>query len=340
MKALKILGIVIVVLVLVVAVLGMVAPNSYVVERTLSINASKDLVMGQLVSLKERQTWSPWVELDPNQEVSYEGEDGQVGAVVKWSGNEDVGKGEQLITEITDDAVSMQLKFIEPYEDIAMVKNTVSETDGGVDVAWIMEGNMPFPMNIMGLFMNMDEMIGKDFERGLAMLKDKVEPMQAELDAKPSFDIVESSLPTTTYVGFKDTVKFDDMKEFYGTHFGGAMAALSAAEITPTGPPTAIYWMWDEEAMHAVVAAAIPFQSDEEVEFEGYEVFVLDSSAVLHLPYMGGYENMMGAHLAMDAKMNDSGKELNQYVVEQYATDPGSEPDTSKWLTNIYYYVK
>ncbi len=337
MKALKILGIVIVVLVLVVAVLGMVAPNEYKVERTLSMNASKDLVMGQLISLKERETWSPWAELDPEQTLTYDGEDGQVGASVSWSGNEDVGKGEQLITEITDNSVGLQLKFIEPYEDIAMVNNTVTETEEGVDVSWTMEGNMPFPMNIMGLFMNMDEMIGKDFENGLALLKDKVEPMQAELDAKPSFEINEASLPTTKYIAFRDTVKFADMKEFFGTHFTAEKAALEEAGLTLAGPPTGIYMEWDMENMQTYMLAAIPFNSEEEMSFEGYEVFVLDSSMAYHIAYTGPYEQLANAHMAMDEHMKTSDKELKGYVVEQYVTDPGTEPDSSKWLTNIYY---
>ena len=93
MKIVKLLGIAVVGLIGVVLVIGLIAQKSFKVERSTVINAPYELVVDQIIHFKNFQEWEPWGHLDPNMEASIEGEDGQVGAIYRWNGNDDVGSG-------------------------------------------------------------------------------------------------------------------------------------------------------------------------------------------------------------------------------------------------------
>ncbi|MFC0181067.1 SRPBCC family protein [Pseudarcicella hirudinis] len=104
---------------------------------------------------------------------TYSGTDGTVGFISAWEGNDDVGKGEQEIKKITEgERIDFELRFIKPFEATSPVfMTTQSISDNQTKVTWSMSGNMPYPMNLMLLFMNMEKQIGGDFETGLNNLK-------------------------------------------------------------------------------------------------------------------------------------------------------------------------
>ena len=167
MKALKIIGVVLVSLILLIAILGLVAPKEYHIERSVEIDAPKEVVFDNITSLRKIQQWSPWADVDPDMKVTYEGEDGTVGSKSIWDGNDKVGKGEQMITGIDENGVNVQVKFIEPWEAISQSAVKMMETEKGVNVTWSFDGTNPFPWNVLGLFMDMDNELGPDFEKGL-----------------------------------------------------------------------------------------------------------------------------------------------------------------------------
>lgn len=173
MKILKYLGIGLLAIIMVIVVLGQIMPNDYTVTRQITINESKEEVWKYIVSLKKTPEWSPWAELDPEMEVTYEGEDGQVGSKYSWRGNDEVGVGSQEIVEITDNTVKTKLIFVEPFEDQSDAWIEAKEVElNTTQVTWGLKGTMPFPMKV---FMDMDAIIGKDYDKGLAKLKFVVE---------------------------------------------------------------------------------------------------------------------------------------------------------------------
>lgn len=154
-----------------------IAPKNYDVSRSIEIAKPKDVVFSYLKSLKKQDEWSPWGKRDPNMQKKFTGTDGEVGAINYWKGNKDVGEGEQEITKIVEgERIESELRFLKPFKSTSNAYMTVNEVDKDTTkVVWGFSGKNKFPMSIMMLFMNMDKMVGKDFEEGLASLKEILE---------------------------------------------------------------------------------------------------------------------------------------------------------------------
>lgn len=157
----------------IVLIAGMIVPADFRVEREIVINKPNDFVFNQLKLLKNHNQWSPWAKKDPNMTMQYDGIDGTVGFVTAWSGNKEVGIGQQRIMFIEEGKkIETELYFKEPMEDTCRAYfMTESTADNQTRVRWGMTGNTPFPGNLICLLMNMQDKLGKDFEEGLNNLK-------------------------------------------------------------------------------------------------------------------------------------------------------------------------
>lgn len=163
---------------IVAAVLGYAStrPDHMRVQRSRSIRATPAQVHARVNRFSQWLQWSPWDKLDPGMARTYSGSDEGVGAVYEWQGNRKVGSGRMEITEsVPAQRVVIKLDFLTPFE----AHNTTVfefEPDGeNTTVTWTMTGPNLFMGKVMGLFMDMDAVIGKDFETGLANLKAAVE---------------------------------------------------------------------------------------------------------------------------------------------------------------------
>lgn len=179
MKILKVIFLSLIGLMALFLIVALFAPKSYKVERSVFINAPKEVIMAQCKSLKATHEWSPWAEYDPHQKITYSGKDGEVGSSMHWEGNDSVGVGNQTIAKITDDRVETKIEFIKPWTSTSDAYVQLEGKGEGQKVTWAFTGEDKYPMNGFMLFMNMDKMIGKDFERGLTKLKARCEIMSA-----------------------------------------------------------------------------------------------------------------------------------------------------------------
>lgn len=158
--------------VIVVLVLASRKPDSFRVERRILIKASPEKVFPYLEDPKKTAEWSPWEKKDPAMKKAYSGAAKGKGAVYEWDGNRDIGAGRLEITEsIVPSKVVMDLHFLRPMEGRNVAMYVVTPKDGGSEVAWSIEGPSPFLSKVMCTFMDMDKMIGGEFEKGLADLK-------------------------------------------------------------------------------------------------------------------------------------------------------------------------
>lgn len=146
-------------------------------NKEIIINKPVDEVFEFVKYLKNQQLYSKWATIDPNIKNEFRGTDGKPGFINHWVGNKKVGEGEQEITAIEEGkAIYADLRFIKPFKSFAKAKMTTEAAAPGVTkVTWGFESKMNYPMNIMKLFMNMNEMVGKDFSTGLANLKNLLE---------------------------------------------------------------------------------------------------------------------------------------------------------------------
>ncbi|NHZ95497.1 SRPBCC family protein [Massilia sp. CCM 8734] len=157
-----------------IGILGMAAmqPNTFSVTRSVTIKAPPEKILALVGDFHQWQGWSPWERLDPSMQRVHSGAPSGKGAVYAWTGNDDVGAGKMEITELTPPSrVVIKLDFIKPFEVSNVTEFTLVPKDGQTQVSWTMSGPMPFISKIMSVFMSMDRIIGRDFEKGLANLK-------------------------------------------------------------------------------------------------------------------------------------------------------------------------
>lgn len=159
-------------IVFVVLVLASMKPNEFRIARSISINAPAEAVFAQLADFHLWNNWSPWDKMDPSMNRTYEGAASGEGAVYAWNGNKKVGSGRMEITEaVAPHRVSIQLDFITPFEAHNKTEFNVEASNGVTNVTWAMTGKNNFMSKIMNVVMNMDKLVGADFERGLTALK-------------------------------------------------------------------------------------------------------------------------------------------------------------------------
>jgi len=332
MKALKIIGIIVVAIVLIVLVLGFLAPKEMHVERDIVIDAPMSVVKDQTIHFSKFKEWQPWAELDPAMESSIEGEDGTVGAVYTWKGNDDVGEGSQEITSITDSRADIKLTFTAPWESESNTYFEYEPVNEGVKVTWGMDGDLGFMESIMmNYLMDGEKMVGDMYEKGLAKLKEVSEAVSTS-----AYQINTITIPERTYIGVRDEISWDEMEAFYGTNLDVAFQAVQGAGLEMDGAPSGIYYTWNEEERTTDMVAAIPVKGA--ASLDNFEVTPVSGKA-LHVAYYGPYEGSGAAHYALDDYLKANNIE-SEMAIEEYVTDPTTEPDTSKWLTNIYYVLK
>jgi hypothetical protein len=163
----------IVVAVVIAAVLAYAAtrPDTFRVQRALAIQAPPGKIMPLLDDFHNWGSWSPWEKLDPAMKRTFSGAPSGKGAVYAWDGNSKAGAGRMEILDASPSQVRIQLDFSRPFEGHNITEFNLAPTGGATNVTWAMQGPSPFMMKVMHVFMNMDRMIGKDFEAGLANLK-------------------------------------------------------------------------------------------------------------------------------------------------------------------------
>ncbi|MEO8637090.1 MAG: SRPBCC family protein [Gemmatimonadales bacterium] len=157
---------------LILAVVVALQPAAFSISRSATISAPDSVVFAQLNDFHNWEAWSPWSKLDPAMKATYAGPAAGAGAEYSWAGNKDVGEGRMTILESTpSSAVRIKLEFLAPFAATNTAVFTLTPTTNGTIVVWTMTGRNNFMAKGANLVMNMDKMVGGDFEKGLAQLK-------------------------------------------------------------------------------------------------------------------------------------------------------------------------
>ena len=146
--------------------------DTFRIERAAAIKAPPDRLFALINDFHNWTSWSPWEKMDPAMKRSYGGASAGKGAVYEWEGNKKVGKGRMEIVDVVPSrAVTIKLDFLKPFEAHNTAAFTLAPQGDATLVTWAMYGPLPYIGKVMHVFMNMDRMVGKDFEAGLANLK-------------------------------------------------------------------------------------------------------------------------------------------------------------------------
>lgn len=175
----------IVALIVILAVVIQNRPSAFLIERSAVISAAPEQVFDQVNDFRAWQAWSPWEKMDPDLKRDYGGAPAGVGATYGWVGNRKVGEGRMTIQQSDRPSrVVIKLEFLKPMTATNTATFTFTPTSGGTKVNWAMSGSHDcFAAKAFGLFCNLDKMVGRDFERGLANMKQVCEQTPAATGA-------------------------------------------------------------------------------------------------------------------------------------------------------------
>lgn len=163
--------------ILVIVIVGFCAvvafqPEDFRITRTATINAPSERVFEQVNDLHKWESWSPWAKIDPAMKTTYSGPPNGAGSSYSWIGNDQVGEGKMTITNShPNDHIAIDLEFIKPFAAKNLTEFTFKPEGDKTAVTWTMSGKNNFFAKAFDLVMNMDKIVGSDFEKGLGQLK-------------------------------------------------------------------------------------------------------------------------------------------------------------------------
>ena len=169
---LKLIALIVVVLLVGVLLYAATRPDSFSVQRSITIKAPPEKVFALINDFHQWTLWSPWEKLDPALQRTYSGAAQGEGAVYAWAGNSKAGSGRMEITSaVPASKILIKLDFIKPFEAHNTAEFTLLPNGDNTTLTWRMYGPNPYIAKLMQVFFSMDKMVGKDFETGLANLK-------------------------------------------------------------------------------------------------------------------------------------------------------------------------
>ncbi|MCU0359868.1 MAG: SRPBCC family protein [Bacteroidia bacterium] len=315
-------------------ILAFFSPSEIKVERSIFLEHTKAEVKPALSDFTLfHKYWNPWSELDSSLDVSFRGKAGEVGHAYLWSGNSSVEKGKVEITGITQDSIYQKLQFGNNKNSVSYL--FIVDSAGGCKVSW----SMVFPVSFLGrtpmLFMNMDKMIGQDYEKGLQKLKENINSVIAE--TAPVYEIKELAWDTCTYLGRKQNIGFEEMDGYFEANFGLLEMVLEKENIKTLSPPSGMVFTYDEENQRTDVSCA--FKVPNGTKVKNWESFTFPACKVLSVEYKGFPSGTGDAHKAIDAYMQSKGLQY-QMVIEEYLKGPDANDECYDCVTMVYYLLK
>lgn len=163
-------------LVLVLVIFAATKPNEFRIRRSISIHAPAERIYALIDDFCQWPKWSPWEALDPNLKRTMSGAESGVGAVYEWEGNKKAGAGRmEIVQAVPPSRVDIKINFLKPFRAENKVVFTLIPAGDGTNVIWEMSGVNNLGFKIMGILMNMDKLVGRDFEKGLSSMKVEAE---------------------------------------------------------------------------------------------------------------------------------------------------------------------
>lgn len=334
MKVLKV--IVIILLILVggyAAWMSSISPD-FKVERTAEINAPASKVYNEVADLKTWKNWSYWDLMDSTNVVTYDGPSEGVGSSYSWKG-ELTKEGRFEIASLEENKrLGYEIEFA--GQGAGFGELGFNETDGVTTVNYSFETQFGFWDRIGSYFM--EAAMGMAFDSSLVKLKSFIEAMPAENQSiDGSIELTENT-PLAFY-SVTDEIPMSDLNsEFFASRFAEVIQYLGADAANQIGAPMALYHVWDTENEITKLSIGIPVNS----ELAGNERVVkgmTHEGMVLKGIHLGNYAETGELHMSIDKHAQENGLEIIGSPWEVFVTDPGMEPDTAKWITEVYYPV-
>ena len=328
MDSVKMLLRVLLIFILIILLLGILAPRNYRIERSIEIQAPAALVFEQIRFWKNWHAWSPWADMEPTMAVSIQGRDGSAGSEYHWTGKR---TGSGLMTHLESghpERFAYHVRHIKPLPGESEGSFLLEESGGMTKASWIYQGRTTFPWNIMNLFLSMDKIAGRDFERGLVRLRDHCERKAVLIAGIP---IHEIAFRARNFAAMRRSCKWADARLFIQESIAQITKRLSSSGLLPAGPPCGLFFTEDSLSD---VAAAVPVMRWK--DSEGIQQIRLPSSRAFMVEYRGPREESVSAHLALDRYFTRNRLRKKTPVIEEYPTGQ-TDTETGNCLLHVIY---
>lgn len=321
-------------LILLLVLVGFLLPGKMELSRSATVNAPAEYSFEEVNGLENWNKWSYWNNLDTAMVITYgEVKAGQGGSYA-WQ-SEDLGPGKLMITEsVPYSSIKCDLDFMEN----GTAKAWYTFEPEGEATKVTMGFSTDFGMNPVArwfAFTMMESEMNKAFDYNLQKLKEL-----AEAKPKYSLKITEETVPPVSYIGLGTTMSPKDpeaisakMEKMYTELFG----VLKKSNVEMNGHPFSLYPKWSEESMDMV--CALPVNPDAKLPAK-YKIMNTSGGKAIKGIHYGSYYNLEASHNEVNRYISNKNLEYNGVPWEVYITDPTTETDTSKWVTEIYYPVK
>lgn len=342
MKVLRIILVLVGLLLVLILGVGLFGPTSMEISHSKVVKAPMSSVFEQVVEFKNWPNWSPWAADDPEMKVTYEEKSRGEGGSYSWE-SEKSGKGRMEIREVVPgEKIGMDIGFDMgdglQYSTCDMMFN---EVEGATEVTWDFNssGNDGFGERLMNVVM--PSMLKGMYEKGLTNLEGAAlaNPYVEKKEMVEESGIREEDMEGFNYLGirFSDINIADITQEMYATSFEkiAAHATVSGGADKIVPPPMAVNYAFDKETL--VTTFSLIMRTSEKIEgTEEIESEFMKAHRAMVYTHVGPYENLPESYEKIISVLMAKGYEMLEPSYEVYLTDPGTEPDPTKWKTDVY----
>jgi effector-binding domain-containing protein len=335
MKALKYIGLVLLLLVILIAAIGLFLPAKIHVERSIVVNTTPEVPFNLINDLSKFNDWSPWYDIDTNTAYTNSEHTTGTGAWISWkSENPDVGNGKLSITESKPNELIVTKLEFEGW-DPSGASYLFTTENNTTKITWSMDSDMGY--NVIGRWFGlfMDKMIGKDYDKGLVAIK-KICEEQPVQDKVAGFEVNLRTLPDQNFIYMTNK---DVEANQIGLKIGESLMKLDGFakenKLTIAGPPFTVWYSPTNFVTGLPIASEVKVDGNKEIK-PGTQ----SSCEAYVVSYYGAYSNTQGVYENMSAFITEKGKRPAGPPRELYLSDPMLEKDTAKWLTEIVFPVK
>jgi effector-binding domain-containing protein len=332
MKALKIVIGILVVVALVYIALAFAGPAVVHVEREAVIEAPVDVVFPEVNTLSQWPNWDPWQKMDSAIVNTYSGAKSGVGCKNSWaSKHENVGNGSQEITaSVENESITSHMNFDGNGEADATF--SFAAEGENTHVKWSIDMPIPFAGRPFMLFMNMDKMLGSDFEKGLASLNEYCKALYA---ANPPIVAAEVMVAPFWIVSITDTITKAELEGIHEKLYGELGAVLAANKLEMTGNPVGLLARVGRYYRGRSRVSCCCRSEIEEGRYEYCAVRWLEDKAA-KTTHLGWYTTLEQTHHAFEAWIAKQGKSVGGVRWEEYEDPALVLPDTAKVTTHLF----
>lgn len=337
MKAVKYLLFILLIAIIGVSIYIAVQPNQYSFERSRVISAPPQVLFNKVNDYEAWPNFSPWIEREPNANISFDEKTVGKGAGYSWEG-EELGIGSMKTVEYDPyESIEQKLIFVEPFESQADIRWNFEEVDGGTKVTWSMKGEQDFMTKAFTAFMgSIEKSTGPDFERGLFKLDSivKVEMEQYHIQVN---GVVEHS--GGFYLYSTTSSRINTSSEKIADILPKVINYAKSNNITTAGSPFILFHEWDEENNATRFSACVPTTARVITTDDDVLTGQLPPFRAMKVTLRGDYKNLQEAwdtaNQAIEANSNIEEFEDGPFI-EVFVSGPEDSPNPAEWITEIY----